>query len=87
MEKAVKEDENNLEIRFLRLYIQRSTPAYMGMSDEIEEDKKVIMSNLNQLNASTLGKDIVEYIIKYMSSPEVCTPDEAILIKSKLTAP
>ncbi|UII22912.1 hypothetical protein [Fulvivirga ligni] len=85
MDKAVSEDKNNLEIRFLRLYIQRSIPDYMGMSEDIEEDKQVIMSNLNQLNASVLGEDIVKYIIKYMSSPEVCTPDEAILIKSKLT--
>ncbi|UII28812.1 hypothetical protein LVD15_10415 [Fulvivirga maritima] len=86
LSEAVSEDDDNLEIRFLRLYIQRSIPSYMGMSKNIKEDKKVIMANLDQLNVKELGQDIVDYIVTYMSSPEVSTADEATLIKDKLSS-
>ncbi|MBL3656882.1 hypothetical protein [Fulvivirga sediminis] len=86
LSEAVSEDDDNLEIRFLRLYIQRSIPSYMGMSKNIKEDKKVIMANLDQLNVKELGQDIVDYIVTYMSSSEVSTADEATLIKEKLSS-
>lgn len=84
LNKAVKEDTENPEIRFLRLYIQRSIPSYMGMSKDIAEDKAAILANLDKLNIQELGEDIAAYIAKYMASDEITTDPEAKLIKQKL---
>lgn len=81
---AVSADSDNPEIRFLRLYIQRSIPSYMGMSKDIPEDKNVILANLDKLNIHELGKDIISYIVGYMTAPDVTTEPEASLIKKKL---
>lgn len=84
LDRAVNADKKNPEIRFLRLYIQRSIPSYMGMSRDIMDDKKAIMENLDQLNSSQLGQKITEYIVKYMSAPDLTTEPEANQIKKSL---
>ena len=81
---AVKADEDNPEIRFLRLYIQRSIPSYMGMSNDITEDKAAILTHLDKLNVEELGRDIASYIATYMTAPDLTTALEASLIKKKL---
>lgn len=84
LNQAVMKDQDNPEIRFLRLYIQRSIPSYMGMSKDITEDKKVILANLDKLDIHELGTDIAAYIARYMASTEITTEPEASLIKQKL---
>ncbi|MBL6446577.1 hypothetical protein JMN32_09665 [Fulvivirga sp. 29W222] len=81
---AVKADEENPEIRFLRLYIQRSIPSYMGMSGDIAEDKAAILTHLDKLNVEELGRDIATYIATYMAATDLTTAPEASLIKEKL---
>lgn len=84
LNKAVDLDKLNLEIRFLRLYIQNSLPDYLGMKDNMEEDKKMIIGNLEWLDQSDLNQDIVKYIVKYLSSSIVCTTDEQKILQARL---
>lgn len=84
LNKAVMEDKDNPEIRFLRLYIQRSIPSYMGMSKDIAEDKQAILDNLDKLDIQELGQDIADYIARYMASPDITSGAEASLIRERL---
>ena len=84
LSKAVNLDQMNLEIRFLRLYIENSLPSYIGMKDNIPEDKKLIIENIQLLDSSDLNADIIQYILKYMSTEVACTTDEMQVLKARL---
>jgi len=85
LEQAVVNDGLNIEIRFLRFYIESSLPGYLGMSKNKVEDKKIIIDNLENLNAMDLGPDIMKYIVNYITSPSVSTAEEIESIKKKIT--
>jgi len=84
LDDAVSKDALNVEIRFLRLYIENSIPAYMGMSKNKKEDKQVIIDNINLLSQLNIGVDITNYIIGYITSPKVSSAEEIELIKRKM---
>src|SRR5688572_9353908 len=42
---AINNAPENAEIRFLRFSIQHFVPAFLGLSNNIEEDKKIIIAN------------------------------------------
>lgn len=84
LEEAVSKDALNVEIRFLRLYIEKSIPAYLGMSKNIKVDKQVIIDNIELLPQINIGADISSYIINYITSPEISTAEEIELIKRKI---
>jgi hypothetical protein len=44
LENAVKRDPKNLEIRFMRYICQEKTPSFLGYKENLEEDKKFILS-------------------------------------------
>ncbi|MBC7745715.1 MAG: hypothetical protein H7096_11485 [Flavobacterium sp.] len=77
LEKAVKEDPLNLEIRFMRFSVQHYTPAFLGFSKELIEDRKMIIKQYAQKNFGKLDnetlKNIAEFLIfsKRCSSPEI----------------
>lgn len=50
LEKAVKAEPNNAEIRLIRLSIQENTPKILNYKSNIEEDKKVILSTFDKQN-------------------------------------
>ena len=84
IEQALTLDNMNLEIRFLRLYIQNSLPDYLGMKDDIDEDRSLIVGNINWLNTSGLNKDIIDYIINYMSTQVNCSTDQIKVLQSRV---
>lgn len=84
LEAAVDLDQLNLEIRFLRLYIENSTPPYLGVRKHIEIDKKAILINLAFLEKSDLSAEIVDYIKKYMATAVSCTVEELQLIQASI---
>ncbi|MTI23186.1 hypothetical protein E1176_19305 [Fulvivirga sp. RKSG066] len=84
LQEAVLRDKLNVEIRFLRFYIENSVPAYLGMSKNKKLDKQLIIENLESLKSMDLGEDIINYIINYITSPEVSSKEEIATIKSKI---
>lgn len=61
VEKAVKADSNNLEIRLIRLSIQENTPKILKYKSNITEDKNMIISNYSKQT-----KDLKAYIKDYV---------------------
>nr|WP_197718682.1 hypothetical protein [Pedobacter schmidteae] len=64
IEAAVKADPDNVEIRFIRLSIQKNCPSFLGYSNQIEQDTHFIHANRNSITSIQLKKMITEIIKK-----------------------
>ena len=62
IEEAVKKEPDNLEIRFLRFAIQTNLPAFLNYNDNIKEDKKYLLTNLQTTKDKKLKQDILKYL-------------------------
>lgn len=56
IEKAIKSDPNSLELRFVRLSVQKNAPSFLGYSSEIEEDERFIKKYKNTIHSTELLK-------------------------------
>jgi len=56
IEAAVKKDPKNVEIRFIRLSVQKNCPSFLGYSGNIASDKKFLKDNLNTITSEQLKK-------------------------------
>jgi len=64
LEKAIKADEKNIELRFLRFNAQTHTPSFLGYDDEIETDKKFLESYFGTIQDEQLKSFLVPYLKK-----------------------
>lgn len=77
-EEAVKRDKDDIEIRFLRLSVEYHIPRYLGLSENLQEDKKVIIQNAHLFREKQLPVEITDYIILFCkqsglySKAEIC---------------
>lgn len=58
IEQAVKAEPNNVEIRFLRLSIQKNAPFFLSYNANIKQDEKFIEKNLDKIGSAILKKNI-----------------------------
>lgn len=63
IETAVKKAPDNLEIRYLRLSIQKSAPGFLGYDDNIKTDELFLKNNLNKVSSEYLRK-VIENVLK-----------------------
>lgn len=61
LENALKSDPSNLEIRLIRYSIQENSPKILNYKSNIDEDKKLLLSNFDKQNES-----LKEYIKNYI---------------------
>lgn len=62
IERAIRQQPNNVELRFIRLSVQKNAPSFLGYSSNVEEDTEFINKNSSQVD-SVLKKNI-ELILK-----------------------
>ncbi len=60
LDNAIKMDEANAELRFLRLMIQENAPNIVKYKGNIEADKELIQQHFNQLHPQA-KKAVIEY--------------------------
>jgi hypothetical protein len=75
VEKAIKNDPNNAEIRLIRLSIQENTPKILKYKANIEEDKKSLLSTFDKQSQS-----LKEYIKIYAKQSKVFSEKEKQVI-------
>lgn len=68
---AIASEKDNLEIRFLRFYIESSIPSYLGFSKNVKEDGEILSKNIDNVGKMNLDQGISEYIIKYVESIQI----------------
>ncbi len=64
IESAVKQNPDNVEIRFVRLSVQKNCPSFLGYNDEIDQDVAFINANKHRIASQQLNKMIAEIIKK-----------------------
>lgn len=65
VEKAIKKDPKNLEVRLIRLSIQENLPKFFKYNTNIEEDKKYIKDQLPTLKDKELKEMVNGYFAKF----------------------
>lgn len=63
VETALKQEPNNMEIRFIRLSIQQNSPKLLKYKKNIDEDKNFILSNYEKIESNKLRNYIKDYIL------------------------
>ncbi|KYP14770.1 hypothetical protein [Flavihumibacter sp. CACIAM 22H1] len=63
LEKAIQEDNENVEFRFLRLLIQENAPGILGYDKNIAEDASLVAEKFNEL-----PKEVKEVVQSYSKS-------------------
>ena len=54
LEKAVEKAPDNIEIRFIRLSVQKNAPGFLGYNEDIETDKKFIANHKSNVTSASL---------------------------------
>lgn len=80
MKRAVNAVPDNLEIRFMRFTIQHYTPAFLGYSSELDEDRMVIVKHFKN-NSLISDHSLVKGIAKFMIQSKRCTAGELKILK------
>lgn len=58
IERAIFLEPNNIELRFIRLSIQKNTPSFLGYKSNIKEDTILIMEHRKIISSEILIKNI-----------------------------
>jgi len=53
LEAAITRENDNAELRFLRLMIQENAPGILGYNDDLEKDKSFILTHFNSIPETT----------------------------------
>ena len=85
IEMLIKEDPENIEIRFLRLAIEFHLPSFLGMSTHIEEDSQIIVQNMSSITELEIEKSYGEYIFYFLMETELVTQEEIDLMEQTLS--
>lgn len=82
---AVKNDPDNIEIRFLRFSVEYSIPRFLGASKNLMEDKHMILSNLERVGSLELDPYFTRYILYFLKETNLCEPEYLVKIESTLS--
>ncbi len=58
IEHAIKNAPNNVELRFIRLSVQKNAPSFLGYDSNIKEDTEFIRKYRHQITLDVLQKNI-----------------------------
>lgn len=62
LQKAISMENSNLELRYLRLSIQTNLPSFLDYKSNIEEDKKMLISQFETVEDIDLKTRIKDYL-------------------------
>lgn len=65
-DKALLQDPNNLEIRFMRYSILHYVPGILGFGSELDEDQKIILNLLAKKKSFEISDELRTGIISFM---------------------
>jgi hypothetical protein len=64
LEYAVKAAPENIEIRCIRMSVQENSPKIVGYRDNIEDDKKFILTNYKHTRSKEVKKFVKNYALQ-----------------------
>ncbi|MEJ7559716.1 MAG: hypothetical protein WKF66_15510 [Pedobacter sp.] len=77
IEKSIKRDPNDLELRFLRFSIQSNLPEFLGYDQAISADKVKLINGYSSIKDDELR----QCVVNYLTASKYCTVAELKKIK------
>lgn len=62
LEQAVRKDPDNIEIRFIRLSVQKNCPSFLGYSHHIADDSRFIITNKDKISSAQLKRMLADIL-------------------------
>jgi hypothetical protein len=62
LDKTISNNQNNIELRYLRFANQTNAPSFLGYNNYIKRDKEFILTNLSK----TKDKELINIISKFL---------------------
>lgn len=62
IEHALEKEPYNIELRFIRLSVQKNAPSFLGYKSNIDEDTEFIKQNKHQIGSPILRKNIETFL-------------------------
>ena len=87
MSRAVAQDMDEIEIRFLRFGIEHNIPGVLGFSKNMHQDKSLIISSVSKIERFEVEEYFAIYILNLLSDSGLCSDQEIALVKSKIEHP
>jgi len=81
-QEAVKRDKKQSEIRFLRFTVEHYVPRYLNLSEHVAEDKRIIISSLQEYPNSGLSEGLARTMRDFMLSKDHCTEEEKEILRN-----
>lgn len=75
LEEAIEYDKESVELRCLRLAVQRYCPAFLGYSSDIEVDKDHILDKLRH-NQDWKSDPLLFGTVQWLVNSDLCTTEE-----------
>lgn len=63
LEKAIKKEPKQAELRFIRFSIQTNLPSFLGYNDHIKVDKDALINSVVKIDDKQLKSNIIDYLI------------------------
>lgn len=82
--KAVNTMPSNIEIRFLRYSIQSNTPAFLGFSKNLQEDRNVMVSAFTNKSLMNSNKKLLSDIYQFLVDEKSLSGSEKSKIENAL---
>ncbi|NNC84984.1 MAG: hypothetical protein HKN75_02815 [Bacteroidia bacterium] len=84
-EKAIQQNDKNIEIRFLRFSVEHHIPKYLGMSKNLQQDKQVILNELDNNSLMTMNEEMLNYTMRFLINSNQCSNEELSRIRKVLS--
>ncbi len=62
LEKAIKKESNNLELRYIRFSIQTNAPGFLGYYENISSDKAFLIKGINSVTDQELKNNVLSFL-------------------------
>lgn len=79
---AVALNEQNPEIRFLRFVVETHVPAYLKKSNNLEEDKAIVIESLKDHKTAGLQPSLARIMRDFLVAKDRCTPEEREMLQN-----
>ncbi len=76
LKQAVIKSPDNLEIRFLRFCLEHYIPAFLGMSNNLESDRRKIVQLIKRNQYGSIDEALLKDLFSFLKRTNRCTPEE-----------
>lgn len=83
-EEAIAKNPVDAEVRFLRFSVQLNLPRFLGYSDDMDEDLKIMLQHIPKTKSLQDYQDWLKVVINFVLDSDECSDEQAASFKSLL---